>query len=496
MASWALEMKGISKTFPGTQALTDVDLQIMPGEIHALIGENGAGKSTLMNILMGVHKMDQGEIILNGSMVDIHSPHDAMLKGISMVPQELNLIPEVSVCENIFLGNEKLSKKGGMINWNAAKKTAKELLDKMGVNIDVTQKLRHLSPAYQQLVSIARSLAAGTQILILDEPTASLTLNEAELLFQAMKQMRDKGNSIIFITHHLEEVKVVTDRVTVMRDSRVVFRGDTKDLSIDEMILHMANRQVEKTVNVKRAVGKDVFLEVRDFTRKDEFSDISFQIYKGEIFGIAGLVGAGRTELIKAIYGLTKKDAGHIYIDGHEVRIKSPRDIIRYGIGYVPEERRKEGIFPIMSVYENLIMPSYKKISKAGLIRFDQAKELTNSFIRDLAIKTSSHSKVIKELSGGNQQKVIFARWMAKGVKMLILDEPTRGIDINAKTEIHKLIKQMADQGVTVIVISSEIEEVLSVADRIMVMHEGHIKGFVDSPQDLVQEDILKIALQ
>jgi ribose transport system ATP-binding protein len=496
MDGWVLEMKGISKTFPGTQALTDVDLRLKPGEIHALIGENGAGKSTLMNVLMGIYKMDQGEIILNGSKVDIHSPHDALLKGISMVPQELNLIPEVSVCENIFLGNEQNSKKGGFINWKAAKETAEELMKKMGANIDVTQKLSQLSPAYQQLVSIARSLAAGTQILILDEPTASLTLNEAELLFNAMKQMRSKGQSIIFITHHLKEVKEITDRVTIMRDSRVVYRGDTKDLSIDEMILHMANRKVEKLINVKREVGNDVFLEVRDFNRKNEFTNISFQIYKGEIFGIAGLVGAGRTELVKAIYGLTKKDSGKIFIDGHEVEIKSPRDIIRYGIGYVPEERRKEGIFPIMSVYENLMMPSYKKISKAGLIHFDQAKKLTNRFISELAIKTSSHSKVIKELSGGNQQKVIFARWMAKGVKMLILDEPTRGIDINAKTEIHKLIKQKANEGVTVIVISSEIEEVLSVADRIMVMHEGHIKGFIESPQDLVQEDILKMALQ
>jgi ribose transport system ATP-binding protein len=496
MSEWALEMKGISKRFPGTQALSEVNLSLKAGEIHALIGENGAGKSTLMNILMGIHKMDSGEIILNGKKMEIHSPHDALLKGVSMVPQELNLIPEASVAENIFLGNEKISKIIGLISWKSAKKHAEDLLEKLGIQIDVNQKLHHLSAAYQQLVSIARSLAAGNQILILDEPTAALTINETELLFNALKQLRNKGTSMIFITHHLEEVKEITDRITVMRDGRVVHRGNTKDLSIDDMIYYMANRKVEKKERVNREIGNEVFIEVQDLSRKNEFENISFRVHKGEILGIAGLVGAGRTELFKTIYGLSKKDFGKTFIEGREVVIKSPYDVIGYGIGYVPEERRKEGIFPIMTVYENMMIPSYKKISSAGLIRFDKAKSSSNHYIGELRIKTSSNDKMIKDLSGGNQQKVIFARWMAKGVKMLILDEPTRGIDVNAKGEIHRLIRQMADEGVAIVVISSEIEEVLSVADRVMVMHEGQIKGFVESPQDLDQKDILKIALQ
>jgi ABC-type sugar transport system ATPase subunit len=494
MGEWALEMKGISKKFPGTQALSEVDFSLKKGEIHALIGENGAGKSTLMNVLMGVHKMDSGEIFLNGQKIENKSPYDALLKGICMVPQELNLIPEVSVAENIFVGNEQREKK--LIDWKTTIVKAKEYLKKLGVDIDVTQKVSRISAAYQQLVSIARALAAGSQILVLDEPTASLTISETEQLFKAMRQLRDEGKSIIFITHHLDEVKAITNNITVMRDGKVVHKAETKDLSIDEMIFYMANRKVDKAVHVERNIKKEVFLEVNDFSRDNEFENVSFNIYKGEIFGVAGLVGAGRTELFKSIYGLSKKKTGKTIIEGKEIDIKNTQIAINEGIGYVPEERRKMGIFPVLSLYENMMIPSYKELSKSGLIDYSNVKEMTDHYIDEFKIKTPSGDKMIKDLSGGNQQKVILARWMAKKVKMLILDEPTRGIDVNAKGEIYKLIRAMADEGMTVVVISSEIEETLTIADRIMVMHEGQVKGFVDNPQDYAREDILKIALQ
>ncbi|MHB8062680.1 MAG: sugar ABC transporter ATP-binding protein [Ruminiclostridium sp.] len=496
MYDLSLEMKGICKKFPGTQALSNVDFSLKTGEIHALIGENGAGKSTLMNVLMGVHKLDSGEILLNGESIENKSPYDALLKGICMVPQELNLISEVSVAENIFLGNEQKRRKNGLINWKDTEKKAVELLDRLGICVDVNEKLCNISAAYQQLVSIARSLAAGSKILILDEPTASLTMNEAKLLFKVMRQLRDEGKSIIFITHHLDEVKEVSDRVTVMRDSKVVHNDDTEKLSIDDMIFFMANLKVEKNIHIKRSISKEIFLEVRDYSRDKEFENISFSIHKGEIFGVAGLVGAGRTELFKAIYGLTKKKSGTLFIEGKEIEISSPKIAINNGMGYVPEERRKMGLFSVLSIYENMMIPSYKKLSKGKIINYSEVKKLTDDYINQLKIKTSSNDKLIRDLSGGNQQKVILARWMAKKVKLLIFDEPTRGIDVRAKGEIYKLITKMADEGVTVIVISSEIEEVLMVSDRIMVMHEGRIKGFVDSPQEYQREDILKIALQ
>jgi len=496
MDEWVLEMRGICKRFPGTQALSDVDFNLKKGEIHALIGENGAGKSTLMNVLIGIHKMDKGEIILNGEKTENIHPYDAQLKGIAMVPQELNLIPEVSVAENIFLGNERKKSRVGLIDWKSTEKQAMELLEKLGAKVDVRQKLGCLSPAYQQLVSIARSLAAGSQILIMDEPTASLTISETETLFKSMRKLRDEGKSIIFITHHLEEVKEITDRTTIMRDSRVVHNDNTRNLSIEDMIFYMANRKIEKAVKQPKEISNEIFLEIREFSRQNEFENISFCVRKGEVFGVAGLVGAGRTELFKAIYGLTKKDSGKTFIENREVDINSASVAISKGIGYVPEERRRMGIFPLLSVAENMMMPSYKKLSKAGLIKFTNVKNNANYYGKELKIKTPSCNTIIKNLSGGNQQKVILARWMAKGVKLLILDEPTRGIDVNAKGEIHKLIKEMASEGVSVVVISSEIEEVIALADRIMVMHEGKLKGFVDNLQDCVQEDILKIALQ
>jgi len=494
MSEYILEMKSIIKKFPGTLALNKVDFNLKEGEVMALIGENGAGKSTLMNVLMGVYAPDEGEILLNNKIIENKSPYDALKKGIGMVPQELNLVSDISIAENIFLGLHQKNK--GLIDWNLTKEKAKEVLNKLNVDINPMIKVKNISSAFQQLVSIARTLVFGSNIIILDEPTASLTINETQHLFDNIRKLKAEGKSIIIITHHLEEVTQLSDRVTIMRDGQLVKICNTCELSIDDMIFCMANQKVEKKVKTKRNVLDENYMEVKNFSRKNEFENINFKVKKGEILGVAGLVGAGRTELFNCIYGLTKKASGKVYIEGREIEINSPSVAIHNYIGLVPEERRKLGMFPILPIYENVMIPSYSNTKKNGLIDFKTVKETTDLHIEKLRIKTPSNMTLIKNLSGGNQQKVILARWMEKKVKLLILDEPTRGIDVRAKGEIYTLINEMADNGITIIFISSEIDELIKVADRIMVMHGGKVKGFVDAEENLESEDILKIALQ
>lgn len=493
MSDYVLEMKGIVKEFPGTLALDKVDFNLKKGEVMALVGENGAGKSTLMNVLMGVHQPNAGEIYLNGEKIENNSPHNALEKGIGMVPQELNLVPDISIAENIFLGNHQ--KKGGVIDWEGTVSRARDVLSKLNVDIDPRAKADSVTAAYQQLVSIARTLAAGSEIIILDEPTASLTINEAKNLFETIHRLKAEGKSIIIITHHLDEVEELSDRVTIMRDGKMVQVGNTSDFTIDDMIFHMAGEKVEKVQKIHRDYPEEEYFQVRNFSRGKEFHDISFSVRKGEIFGVAGLVGAGRTELFSCLYGLTKKDSGTIVLDGEEIDINSPLVAIQHGMGLMPEERRKQGMFPVIPVYENIMLPDYDRAKKRGFIDFVTAKKQSDEYIKKLRIKTPSGNVPIKSLSGGNQQKVILARWMEKDVKLLILDEPTRGIDVRAKGEIYNLMRDMADSGVTIIVISSEIEELLTVADRMMVMFNGEIKGLLTPDEHMAREDVLKIAL-
>ena len=369
------------------------------------------------------------------------------------------------------------------------------MLDKLEVDIDPGKKISEVSAAYQQLVSIARTLVFGSNIIILDEPTASLTLNETEHLFKNIWKLKNEGKAIIMITHHLDEVLEIADRVTIMRDGKLIKISNASDLSIDDMIYYMANQKVEKSRHIVRPVSDEVFLKVIGLCRGREFQNVDFEVKKGEIFGVAGLVGAGRTELFSCLYGLTKKEKGKVYLEGKEVEITSPDEAISYGIGLVPEERRKQGMFPILSIYENIMMPNYHKITRMGRINFSQARDAANRHIQALRIKTPDCLTQIKNLSGGNQQKVILGRWMEKQVKLFILDEPTRGIDVRAKGEIYKLIRDMADSGITIIVISSEIEELLTLADRIMIMNGGKVKGVVVPNEDMEREDILKVAL-
>jgi len=495
LSEFVIEMKGISKSFSGVKALNNVDLNIKPGEIHALLGENGAGKSTMMNVLTGQLIMDDGQIFMDGESVKISSPKDAFEKNIVLVPQELNLIQDVSIAENIFLGNEK--QKNKLVNWENTEKEAIKLLKLLNVEIDVKQKVKKLSAAYQQLVSIARALAYSPRVLILDEPTSVLTNREAKTLFASMQRLKKQGTSMVFITHHLDEVLSEADRMTIMRDGQFVKVAEVKNMTKDDIINSMAGRTVKKTVRVKRKISDEVFFEAQNLNRTGEFEDVSFKIYKGEILGVAGLVGAGRSEIFKTVFGITSKEPdGKTFVDGKKVEIRNPLDAIKLGMGYVSEERRHDGITPGMSIMENMMLPSYDQIKEKGLINFKKADEITDDYIQKFKIKTPNREVLIKNLSGGNQQKVIVARWMAKGIKMLIMDEPTRGIDVNAKGEIHQLVRELADHGVAVVVISSEMEEVLALADRIMVVHKGKIRGYIEDVDTTTEEDVLKLAFQ
>lgn len=490
-----VEMNNIVKTFPGTKALDRVSLKLRKSEIHALVGENGAGKSTLMNVLTGQFYCDSGEVCVEGEPVRFSSPKEALKRRIILVPQELNLVPEISVAENIFLGNEIVN--GGLIDWDKVKQEAERLLDMLDVHVDVSQPVKNLSAAYQQLVSIARALTYDPLVLILDEPTAVLTNKETESLFRSMQELKKSGTAMVFISHHLDEVMEQCDRVTIMKDGTLVTEVPVSEITKDEMINLMAGKQVQKTQREKRTVSDEIFMEVRNLNRKGEFKDVSFTVKKGEILCVAGLVGAGRTEIFKCVFGITEKEpGGEIYIEGKKVNIKSPIDAIACGMGYVSEERRHDGITQNMSVMENLVMPSLDQLKTGGLIDWNKAAEVTEQYIAAFKIKTASRETLIKNLSGGNQQKVIVARWLAKGIKMLILDEPTRGIDVGAKAEIHHLIRELADSGVSVVVISSEMEEVLALADRIMVVHQGSIRGYLEDVETVTQEDVLKFEFQ
>jgi ABC-type sugar transport system ATPase subunit len=490
-----LELKNISKSFPGVKALSDVNFTVEVGEIHALVGENGAGKSTLMNVIMGLLQPDSGDIYVGQKKVTIDSPLKALSYGIGIVPQELNLVPQLSVAENIFLGKEKRKKVFKNIDWKTTQEEAKKYLNYIGVELDVNSPVSELKSAYQQFVQIARALAFGANILILDEPTASLTVQEAQKLFKILFQLQNEGKSMIFISHHIEEIEQISTRISVMRDGHLISTVKNGEISTDEIINLMVGREFKQKIKNRKRIERDnCILEVKNLSRKNEFNNISFELNEGEILGIAGLVGSGRTELVRSIFGETTPDEGDIFWNGAKVKINSPKKAIQLGIGYVPEERKNSGIFPILSVRENVSMPLLKAIRKGISIDKKIEKELAAKYIDELKVKTSSAEKQIRLLSGGNQQKVILARWLAKNVKVLILDEPTRGIDINAKAEIHDLIHQLANEGLSVIVISSELEEVINLSDRIMVMHEGNQKGFF-SAEETTQGELLKGAL-
>jgi ABC-type sugar transport system ATPase subunit len=491
-----LQAVQISKKFPGVQALSEVDISLAQGEIHAVVGENGAGKSTLMNILIGLLKPDSGDIFIDSKKVVLHSPIDAQRMGIAIVPQEINLVPMLSVMENIFLGIEPRTLGGMMVDWKGTERDALALIERMGEKINPRRKIRDLPTAQRQLIQIARAFAFESKVLILDEPTASLTIRETENLFKIIRTFQSQGGAAFYISHRLEEIKEIADRVTVLRDGKKVTEMSPKTASVHDMIEKMVGKQLVKSQELRkyeRGAGRTL-LRVENLTRAGEFYDINLELHEGEILGIAGLVGAGRTELVKCIFGDSIPNHGEIYVESKKIIPRTPKSGIEHSIAYLPEERRRLGVFPMLTVCENMTLPMQKQIT--SLLGINKRKETAyaKQYVGKLNIKTKDLKEKISNLSGGNQQKVILSRWLLKGSKILILDEPTRGIDVNAKAEIHNLLKQLANKGIGIILISSELEEVIENADRILILHEGRLKGEVD-PKQTSQEEILKICL-
>jgi len=491
-----LEMKNIYKHFPGVQALTDVSIDLKQREVHAIIGENGAGKSTLMNILFGLIRADKGEVFRNQIKVNINSPIIAQELGIGIVPQEINLVPLFSVKENILLGIAPSKMNRLVVDWKAMTKKAEDILVQIGEDIDPHKILYKLTTAQKQLVQIARALAFGAEILIFDEPTSSLTLKETKELFDKIERFKNQGGSVFYISHHLEEILKISNRVTVLRDGEKIKTLNTKESNKQEMIRYMVGNDMEKATKqfVYDYKDKAVVLKVDNLSRKNEFHNISFKLYHEEILGIAGLVGAGRTELIRCIFGDTIPDSGFIYINSNNVNLKSPRDAIRNKIAYLPEERRSMSILPQLSVKENISISILNKLVRLFSINRKKEKEYVEEYINKLNIKTPNLNQLIKNLSGGNQQKAILGRWLLTKCKILLLDEPTRGIDVKAKAEIHHLLKILTKQGVSIIYISSELQEVIDISDRILIMHEGKFKGEIKS-SCANQEKLLEMAL-
>ena len=491
----SFEVRRISKGFSGTQALKEVSLDLRGGEVHAVIGENGAGKSTLMNIISGRLQPDAGELARDGRALSFRSPLDAHRAGIAMAPQELNLCPELSVAENIVLGNQLTGRFG--LDRKATRRVAEEHLAEIDDRIDPRRKVKELSAAAQQLVQIARATATRADILIFDEPTAALTDREAGSLFGFIARFRARGGAIFYISHRLDEILEHGDRLSVLRDGAHVAELDPRRTDKDEMVRHMAGRQFSRSdlrAGAKGPANGEAVLRVDGLTRRREFRDVSFDLRRGEVLGVSGLIGSGRTELGKCLFGLTKADQGRVFVGGKETRYHGPADAIRDGLVYLPEERKKEGIFPFLSVRENLCIAGFERFwSFYGLSRRRMADQ-TRDYVRRIGIKVGRIEAPIRTLSGGNQQKVIIARWLLKGCRILILDEPTRGIDVRAKFEIQAFLRQLVQEGLSIIYISSEIQEVLDVADRVLVMHLGEIKGVVDA-EGVTQEGLLGIAM-
>lgn len=488
-----LQMRGITKRYPGVTALDNVDFEVMPGEVHALVGENGAGKSTLMKILAGADVKDSGRILIGGEEVHITTPQEAMRLGISIIYQEFNLVPYMSAAENIFLGREPMSKVPGIVDFRRMYAEAERVISELGVRLDVRVPVNQLSVAQQQMVEIAKATSRSARIIAMDEPSATLTEHELENLFSLIRRLKADGVSIIYISHRLDEIFRIADRVTVLRDGKLIATKPVSETSREEIIRMMVGRELKDTIPKKEVAHGDVVLEVKGLNRSGVIHDISFAVRRGEILGIAGLVGAGRTEVARAIFGADPIDSGEILLEGKPVTIRSPKDAIRLGIGLMTEDRKALGLILGMAVRENVTLANLDPLSRLGFVSRRKEQEVTNRFVEDLMIKTPSIEQAVQNLSGGTQQKVVLAKWLFTQSKVLIFDEPTRGIDVGAKTEIYQLMNRLAEQGVGIIMISSELPEILGMSDRILVMHDGRIVGEL-SREEATQEKIMFLA--
>ena len=486
-----LEMKGIGKTFPGVKALEGVNLTIREGQVHALLGENGAGKSTLIKILSGAYSKDEGEIFFEGKPVEIHGPHDAQTLGISTIYQEFNLARDLTVAENIFLGH--LPQKGLTVDWAKVKARSKEILDSLGVTFSVDAPTSTLSVAEQQLVEIAKSLNRKTRILIMDEPSAVLGEKDLEKLFQVVRTLQAQGIGIIYISHRLKEIFEVADEVTILKDGRYVTTRSVSEVTMDDLVKLMIGRDLKDVYPKRSLTSSDVLLEVSNISQTKLLRDISFQLHAGEIVGFAGIVGSGRTELARAIFGADPY-AGEMRISGQVYKPHSPADAISHGLALVTEDRKAQGLFLKLNVMANTTISGLKQLCRMGVIQAAKELSVVKRMIKDLSIKTPGHKFLVVNMSGGNQQKVVLARWLSIGTRIFILDEPTRGIDVGSKSEIYQIMDRLTQQGVGIIMISSELPEVLGMSDRIMVMRQGRIVKEL-SRAEASEEAIMKYAV-
>ena len=493
---YVLELKNIYKSFPGVKVLEDVTLQVRPGEVHALMGENGAGKSTLMKILMGIYKADQGSIFLEGKETVIHGPKDAMSKGISMIHQELNTVLDMEVAENVFVGRELLKKgfeKLKIVDIARMREETGRYFREMNIDIDPRAKMRTLSVAEMQLVEIVKAISLNSRIIVMDEPTSAITEKEATVLFAQIERLKKQGVAIIYISHKMDEIFRISDTITVLRDGQWIGTKPAKELDNDMLIKMMVGRELTDIYPKDPVEIGDVILEVKNLSRGKKVQDASFSLRKGEVLGIAGLVGAGRSELVETIFGLYPKTGGQIFLHGKEVHIKSAADAIKNKMALITEDRKQTGLNLIVSVKENIASVSIGKLSNHGIVNDKKINEVSEKYIKELKIKTPDGNAIVGNLSGGNQQKVVLAKWLLDEPDIIIFDEPTRGIDIGAKRDIYLLINNLAKEGKAVIVISSEMAEVMGICDRILVMAEGRINGEVRR-EEFSQEVIMGYA--
>ncbi len=489
-----LEMKKIDKKFTGVQALDEVDFQVRKGEIHALMGENGAGKSTLIKVLTGLYSKDSGQIIFDGEERFFHTPQDSQLAGISTIYQEINLIPHLSVAENIFIGREPRNAFG--IDWKAVREQARQLLLDNGIDIDVDQDLSECSTAVQQMVAITRAISQNAKLLIMDEPTSSLAEDEIRVMFEKMRELVSKGMSIIFISHKLDEVYSICDRATILKDGKLVGSYDMDKITRLEMVSKMIGRDASNVL--KRSVGEYEekegeipLIHTENIDNRVKLHGVSIDIRPGEIVGIAGLLGAGKSEFAKVVFGCDNTYTGEFEVEGTPVRFKTPKCAIDLGFAYCSEDRKVEGIFPHMSVKENMTITALPRISRFGVVNRRKQKEIVDRYIESIRIKTPNPDQLICNLSGGNQQKVLLGRWLSMGPKLIILDEPTRGIDVGAKAEIENLIKQFSENGISVLYISSELEELIRNCYRVVIIRDGKNSGELCG-EDITEANIMK----
>ncbi|MED4811333.1 sugar ABC transporter ATP-binding protein [Bacillus atrophaeus] len=487
-----IDMNDIHKAFGKNQVLSGVSFNLKPGEVHALMGENGAGKSTLMNLLTGLHGLDKGSIRINGKETYFSNPKEAEQNGIAFIHQELNIWPEMTVLENLFIGKEMTSKLG-ILNTKKMKALAKKQFEKLSVSLSLDQEAGKCSVGQQQMIEIAKALMTKAEVIIMDEPTAALTEREINKLFEVIASLKKDGVSIVYISHRMEEIFSICDRITIMRDGKTVDTTNISETSFDEVVKKMVGRELTDRYPQRRPELGDIVLEVRDASKKGSFEHVSFHVRSGEIVGVSGLMGAGRTEIMRALFGIDRLDSGEIWLAGKKTNIKNPNDAVKKGLGFITENRKDEGLLLDTSIRENIALPSLTSFSPKGVIDQKREASFVELLINRLTIKTTSPETHARNLSGGNQQKVVIAKWIGIGPKVLILDEPTRGVDVGAKREIYTLMNELTDRGVAIIMVSSELPEIIGMSDRIIVVHEGKISGEVAS-REATQERIMTLA--